>query len=267
MGLVFGGQDFSEYGVVIDSAETWPKPVRDRKTVHVPGRNGDLILDNYCYQNVEITYHCLIKDGWKEKFIDFCIMLYQMRGYHELFDDNHPGVYRMAEFAGPISPELWFTTETGVFDLAFNCKPQQYISPSQSYVLDFSTQDAIARVDNTYGMAAYPLFRVIGASNGALITIGETGPYPWYIQIASNNFYGIEIDCEAETCTAIDEGGTAIANANSYVTITPPDAFPIDQRDFPYIGPAIGYQILAAHSHEGVTYSGTLVVEPRFTRI
>ena len=129
MGLMFDNIDLeATYGLVVDGASTWPKPERDVEYVHVPGRNGDILMDNGCWQNVEITYTFLIKDNWKAQFEDFAAWLCSHVGYFRLEDqDRHPGVYRMASFTGPIEPELWFTTDTGVFELTFNCKPQQFL--------------------------------------------------------------------------------------------------------------------------------------------
>ena len=120
MGLIFGGQSFENYKVIADGVQSWAKPVRDRTLVHVPGRNGDLILDNGCWQNIEIKYKCLIKNDWKDNYKDFCRMMYNLHGYQMLFDDNHPGVYRMAEFAGGLNPDLIFTTDEGIFEITFN---------------------------------------------------------------------------------------------------------------------------------------------------
>lgn len=129
MGLIFDGVDLEErFGLMVDGASTWVKPARDRSVVHVPGRNGDLIFDNGCWQNVTITYNFLIKDGWQQMFEEFARWICRKRGYFKLEDpDRHPDVYRMAEVAETIDPELWFTTRTGVFPIAFNCKPQQFL--------------------------------------------------------------------------------------------------------------------------------------------
>lgn len=137
MGLIFDGIDLEErFGLLVDGEATWPKPKRDRELVHVPGRNGDLIFDNGCWENVEITYRFLIKDGWQEKFDEFANWLCRHRGYYKLEDPKrHPDCYRMAEFADSIDPTLWFTTRTGVFDLTFNCKPQQFLYSGESPIM------------------------------------------------------------------------------------------------------------------------------------
>lgn len=269
MGLVFAGQDFAEYGVIIDSASSWPKPERDVEVIHVPGRNGDLIIDNGCWKNVEITYNCLIKDGWQEKFDDFCDMLYELHGYYELFDDAHPGVKRMAAFAGPVDPELWFTTDTGVFELTFDCKPLQYISPNDGIFLDFTAADAESSIDNPYKMFALPGIRV-DSQTGAKIEIG-----PWTVKIAAQTQYsGVYIDCENELCYGIDEMGNYLGNAMQYLTVIPPEnewQNP-DDREFPVIPYGVGIHLKALHEdiEEGVvvaTYTGTATITPNLVRI
>lgn len=267
MGLTFAGQDFSTYKVIVDSSKSWPKPVRDRTLVHVPGRNGDLILDNGCWQNLEIKYNCLIKDDWKTNFPKFCKMMYALQGYQQLYDDDHPGVYRMAEFAGGLNPDLIFTTDEGVFELTFNCKPQEYITNISDIFLDFRTADDTQSVDNTYGMIAYPEIRVTDATGGAVLYVFGGGMEDWTIQIAANAYDGIVIDCNAETCYAVDELGDFVAYANNLVTITPGADTDTSQTDFPFLLPVTGLYFKGFHTYSGNTYSGKATITPNFTRI
>lgn len=134
MGLTFDGVDLgATFGVIVDGASTWPKPERDVEMIHVPGRSGDILMDNGCWQNVEISYNMLIKGDWKTAFEDFAAWLCSHVGYFRLEDfERHPGVFRMASFSGPLDPELWFTTDTGVFTVTFNCKPQQYLTDGET---------------------------------------------------------------------------------------------------------------------------------------
>jgi len=136
MGLIFDGVDIeAEYSIVVDGAETWSKPERDRELTHVPGRSGDLIHDNGSWLNVEITYHCLIEHEFAERFDAFCDWLYAHLGYFRFEDQlRHPGVYRMAEFAGPLEPDTIFRDHAGKFDLKFNCKPQQWLTSGEAAV-------------------------------------------------------------------------------------------------------------------------------------
>ena len=137
MGLIFDNVDLEqEFGVIIDGASSWPKPERDVSYIHVPGRSGDILMDNGCWKNVNISYNFLIKDDWKTAFEDFAAWLCSHVGYFRLEDPvRHPGVYRMASFTGPLDPDLWFTTDTGVFTVEFNCKPQQWLTSGETKVL------------------------------------------------------------------------------------------------------------------------------------
>lgn len=134
MGLIFDNVDLEqEFGVIIDGASSWPKPERDVSYIHVPGRSGDILMDNGCWKNVNISYNFLIKDDWKTAFEDFAAWLCSHVGYFRLEDPvRHPGVYRMASFTGPLDPDLWFTTDTGVFTVEFNCKPQQWLTSGET---------------------------------------------------------------------------------------------------------------------------------------
>lgn len=134
MGLIFDNVDLEqEFGVIIDGASSWPKPERDVSYIHVPGRSGDILMDNGCWKNVNISYNFLIKDDWKTAFEDFAAWLCSHVGYFRLEDPvRHPGVYRMASFTGPLDPDLWFTTDTGVFTIEFNCKPQQWLTSGET---------------------------------------------------------------------------------------------------------------------------------------
>lgn len=136
MGLIFDGVDIeSTYGIIVDGADTWTKPARDRELVHVPGRSGDLIYDNGSWTNVTLTYHCHIHSSFADRFEAFCDWVYSLFGYHRFEDQQrHPGVYRMVEFAGPIDPKTIFRDEIGNFDLVLNAKPQQWLESGEDEV-------------------------------------------------------------------------------------------------------------------------------------
>lgn len=151
MGLTFAGVDIeSTYGIIIDGASSWPKPERDVEYIHVPGRSGDILMDNGCWQNVEVSYNLCITGDWKTKFEDFAAWLCSHTGYFRLEDlERHPGVYRMASFAGPLDPELWFTTDTGVFTIVFNCKPQQWLLDGETEIVSPYTGMLSAKATKT----------------------------------------------------------------------------------------------------------------------
>ena len=152
MGLVYSGVDlFDTYGIMVDSSKTWVKPERDREFIHVPGRSGDLILDNGAWQNVEIEYTCHIDDNFYSSFEDFSAWLSSIRGYEMLFDEHHPDVYRLATPTMDFDPKTTFTDRTADFTLVFNCKPQQYINDGVNHdiELDYSSADVMADIQGS----------------------------------------------------------------------------------------------------------------------
>ena len=152
MGLTYNGQDLElNWGIHVDSSQSWVKPERDREFIHVPGRSGDLILDRGSWQNVEIEYNCHIDREFASNYEAFVAWLSTIRGYEMLFDDFHPDVYRLAApEIGELEPETLVTDQAANFTLVFNCKPQQFINDGINHdvELDFTSGDAMADIED-----------------------------------------------------------------------------------------------------------------------
>lgn len=95
----------------------------------MPGRNGDLIIDNGRWNNVDVTYNdCLIANNFPETFADFRAKIARLRGYVRLEDTFNPDEYRMASLSKGIKIDRLGTRyHSGRFDLTFNCKPQRFL--------------------------------------------------------------------------------------------------------------------------------------------
>lgn len=98
-------------------------PQRDQEFISVPGRNGDLVIDNGRYHNIEVRYECGLLDIHKIDAVK--AWLFNSIGYRELSDTYDPDHFRIANFQGPIDPNTW-RNKTGQFDVIFNCKPFRY---------------------------------------------------------------------------------------------------------------------------------------------
>lgn len=262
MGLIFAGVPLDEeFGITVDSSQTWVKPERDREFVHVPGRNGDLILDRGAWENVEIEYNCHIDDQFATRFEDFIKWLSGFNGYAELDDEHHPDVYRLAtpELA-ELEPTTTFTDRTADFTLVFNCKPQQYLRAYPVYELDFTSDDAAADLDeDVHDYEGSPLLTIF-APTGARARIGLD--QFWDIKIAPFVADRIVIDFETGNAVLQDEMGEYVGNGNPYVTVTPPSAFAPDFPDS-------NVTVLFYHEDpdDATIYTGTAWADPRFWRI
>lgn len=132
--LVFNGVDLGkECDMFVLGKGVFGAPSRDVTQIHIPGRNGDILIDNVGWNNVDVTYpSCCILSNFRENIAKLREYLLANPGYHELIDPYNPDEVRYAEFRGPFTPEA-FTPKgnnAGMFDLTFNCKPQRFLRES-----------------------------------------------------------------------------------------------------------------------------------------
>lgn len=126
--LIFGGINSADYNVWISGSDTFSAPERDVEVVSVPGRNGDLVIDNGRWNNISITYPAFIPKGFENQFNYFRSVICRKTGYQRLEDTYHPDEYRMARLAGGLSPsKVGAFLRNGDFSLTFNCKPQRFL--------------------------------------------------------------------------------------------------------------------------------------------
>ena len=62
--LTFNGISSADYGVYISGSGTFNAPARDESSVVVPGRNGELTIDNGRYNNISVEYPAFIYRGF-----------------------------------------------------------------------------------------------------------------------------------------------------------------------------------------------------------
>lgn len=125
--FIFDGMNSSDFGIWISGTGTYTAPERDVEYVSVPGRNGDLIIDNGRWRNVPLTYPAYIESGFPDKASTFRSMMCQKTGYRVLEDTYHPDEYRMAQFTGGFEPQTGQFNRNASFDINFMCKPQRFL--------------------------------------------------------------------------------------------------------------------------------------------
>ena len=140
MGIImFNGASSKDYGIEVEHPPKYNYPERDYTIVHVPGRNGDLVLDSESYQNVERVYELAIG----EYHGDFTVLanrlstwLHSARTYARLEDSYEPEYYRMALYQEGTSIENFFH-QGGRVEVTFNCKPQRFLKEGEKAVVTF----------------------------------------------------------------------------------------------------------------------------------
>lgn len=177
--LVFDGISTEDLGLVIQAPPTYTFPAKDLSTSHVPGRNGDIILDNYCYKNVDRTYSIasVFRPGTNfisnsERIIKW---LTSSTGYCRLEDSYDPFVYRMASFSASGSLSNYYNQATSI-SITFNCKPQRFLKIGEKKTCYSGSEITIA---NPTSETALPLITISGMpqtsdDNILLMTVSNT---------------------------------------------------------------------------------------------
>lgn len=125
--MTIGGVDLSEFNCHLLNPGIASSPERDVEVISVPGRSGDLVIDNGRFKNITVEYKCAI-DGSNSQY-DFERMmawLKSLTGYQRIEECYHSTYYRMGLFSASVDPEEQNAYQV-VFTLRADCKPQKYL--------------------------------------------------------------------------------------------------------------------------------------------
>lgn len=201
--IAFDGVSLADFGVSMALCKNrYAQPEPNIEATHVDGRNGDILFFNGDYQNVDITYLCVVDGDFDRNFAAFKEWAYSEAGYRRLEDSGDPDEYRMATIIN--STEI--SEHRDCFEVTFNCRPQKYLRIGDDPIS--YTKNSIIRNPTKY--TALPLIKVTGTGN---LTIGNTT-----MRIVSNNSY-VMIDCELMDCYR------GSINLNQSVQLTTGDFF------------------------------------------
>lgn len=198
--------------IFIDTSLSFNRPAKVVNTFSVPGRNGDLIVDEGVYENVVVTYPAYFPKNstaeFPEMFQTILNQLAPLKGYQRIETAWDPTHYRLGRFMIPQTPTAVRLNRDGFFDMSFDCKPQRFLTSGETATTFTST----GTITNPTAFPSQPLIRIYG--NGTA-TIGNT-----QITLTNNSSNYTDIDCEMMDCFR----GTA--NRNQYVSFTG-HAFPV----------------------------------------
>lgn len=125
--MTIGGVNLDEFNCHLLMPGIASSPERDVNVISVPGRNGDLVIDNGRFKNITIEYKCVI-DGSDSQY-DFERMmawLKSLTGYQRIEECYHSDYYRMGLFSAVVNPDEQNAYQV-TFTLRANCKPQKYL--------------------------------------------------------------------------------------------------------------------------------------------
>ena len=163
--FTFDGKKSSDFGVMISGNGVWNAPARRGTQISVPGRNGDIWVDDGAYENAIVTYPCYIADGFADRVDEFRAWLAaHSYDYYMLYDTYHnplgsrDGTLRKARFLGPFTTEPGTRNLTGHFDVSFDCFPLREYNLRQSiHSVGQATQGTVEITNPEYQPAIFYL--------------------------------------------------------------------------------------------------------------
>ena len=183
--LVYADRNLKEFGIIaVDSIEAWEKPLRKVTKIAIPGRSGDLLIDEGAYENVTIPFKCIVLRDFKKNYLNMMSFLLAQNGYQRLEFSGDPMIYRMARLQTDVMPTPGAFLQYGSFILSFDCKPQRWLKSGETWV----TLTDTAVINNPTSQIAKPIIRIYGTG---VVQIGNKT-----ITVNSAGSEYIDFDCD-----------------------------------------------------------------------
>jgi phage-related protein len=181
--FMFDGVDCRDYNILAFRNDTFGADAISYNVVSVPGRNGDLLINNNRYPNRQHVYDCVIYDDAEENYKAFREFIMSKVGYFRLEDTWDDDVFYSAYVSTSLAPVTTMDAGMIKFKLGFTRKPQRYLKTGETVTSLFYS----GSINNPTLYASKPLLRVYG--NGVL-GIGSDS-----LTIRNNAREYIDIDC------------------------------------------------------------------------
>ncbi len=204
--ITWDGITSDSLNCIVERYPIYTVPRRKQSAISVPGRNGDLLLQQQAYSNYIQAYDVYLsgpRNGSKMPEVAQAVAAWlNVGGYRKLVDDYTPGSYRMAFFQGPLELENIFNL-FGRATVEFNCKPQRFLDSGDTAQ---TVSASGGKITNPTAYNAKPLITVYG-SGAAILQVGE------YVCTLAAIDGSITLDSDTENAYK------GVANLNSQVTI------------------------------------------------
>lgn len=164
--LIFNGMSSLDYNLIIQTTPPYVFPARDVETSHIAGRNGDYVVDNECYSNVDRTYSLVSLLHTKDEIIPnaeaITRWLTSTAGYARLEDSYDPDVYRKARYKGGGTFSNVYN-QALMINAIFECTPQRYLKLGEKPLV-FSSLDVNSSItiDNPTDQKSLPEITLSG---------------------------------------------------------------------------------------------------------
>lgn len=213
--ITFNGVTSTSLGIKVWTAPEYTTPEKDVTSVHIPGRSGDILIDNGVYKNTTRSYQVSLYNGTSDYAALSHVIanwVHSANGYKRLEDTYDSLYYRQAVYV----EAMQFTNvhnKAAIATITFSCKPQRFLKSGETETTVSSS------ISNGTNFAARPKITVTKSSSAAAsFTFGGTT-----VSIASGSPTTIVIDSMLMDCYYTSSN--VIQNGNPYVSFT--NGFPV----------------------------------------
>lgn len=159
------GHRTTEWGIGLSAGGAYDAPARKGESISVPGRNGNIWVDDGSFENVMVTYPCWMSEDFDANIDDFRAFLsLHSDQYYELRDTYHPNEYRLARYAGPFTATPGTRNKSGRMDVTFDCMPQRFLNAGYTWreleIPDIDPSQTVATLfseENPTGFSCAPV--------------------------------------------------------------------------------------------------------------
>lgn len=209
--IVYGGESSADFGMVIGEAPAYDKATRKTTTYSVPGRNGDIVIQEDAWSDVPHSYKVWVAkdhDDLTDLVNAFTAWLNSIKGYQRLEDSFEPETFRLAYYNGgqSVSNEL---TQYGETTIQFICRAERFYKSGEQPIT-VSNGD---KLFNFTRFASKPLIHIEG-SGTVTVTIGDKT-----ITAAVTDY--INIDCDRQNAYRLPTENKNTDISGTFPTIEP----------------------------------------------
>lgn len=162
----FGGKSSEAFYLTVEKLPVITAPEKKYSTISVPGRNGELHIEENAFRDYIQPYECWFR-GPDAKAPDVAHAIKEWllgsRGVQILKDSYDPDHFRKATYLGPMDMER-LLNEYGRCIIQFSCNPQSFLNIGEQKI-GFTTAGTLR---NPTPFTALPLITVYGSGAGVL---------------------------------------------------------------------------------------------------
>ena len=167
----YNGTRSDDMGLRIESKNVFSAPKYDAKFTTIPGRDGELIVPNYRYPNVQVTYTVFVPaksiSELSARITAIKAWLYtEPDRYHELRDSYDSSFFRRAVINTQLDIEDQLN-KIGTFTVSFSCHPFRFSEEGQTPVSVGNGGTII----NPFAFPSKPVIKISGSGDGVLRVI------------------------------------------------------------------------------------------------